>query len=177
MVLTIGMSNSGVYYALVLNIGTLPGSDVLNNLINNFAEVPAILATLLLDSKHVGRRGLLSYLMIACAIFFGLSTVFVDLSKCRRSESISNLIGYYSVAGQVFAYAAKMCSVAALTTDYVITGEIYPSHLRSTSIAVCSMISRLGLIVLPFVLDLSKIVSWLPGLLITCLARMLVAKC
>ncbi|XP_041658018.1 solute carrier family 22 member 4-like [Cheilinus undulatus] len=137
------------YFAISLNTSNLHGDPYLNCFFSALTEVPAyILALLLL--KFCPRRFcqsstlFLGGIMILCVnlIPIGLPAVSVFLEMLGK-----------------FGLTAAFCIV------YSVTSEHFPTFIRNTAMGCCSMAARIGTIVSPFIIYLSRYSKSLPYIL------------
>ena len=93
--------------------------------------------------------------LFACQFLVGLFCVIVAfLPKTFNLPLIS------------FYLLAMCCSNASFTLCYLITGELYPTNLRSQAIGSCSTISRVFGISAPFISKLACVWKPLPMLVL-----------
>jgi len=152
------MTNTFVYYGLSLHSVAVAGNQYLNFIMVCLIEVPAGLVTWLM-MERVGRRAS----MCASLVLTGVSCIaflFVPESKyfCTLrciDYSILLLIFTFSMcaAMQWVSIATYLVGKFGITVSYsvlyVLTAELFPTSVRHTLFAACSMIGRLGSIVAP----------------------------
>merc|ERR1712080_687923 len=73
---------------------------------------------------------------------------------------------YSNIALIIFYLLAMCCSNASFTLVYLITGELYPTNMRSQAIGSCSTISRIFGISAPFISKLACVWQPLPMLVL-----------
>uniref|UniRef100_UPI0037E9C965 solute carrier family 22 member 4 n=1 Tax=Semicossyphus pulcher TaxID=241346 RepID=UPI0037E9C965 len=137
------------YYALTLNTSNLHGNPFLNCFFSALAEVPAYIIALIL-LRFCPRRFcqsstlLLGGIMILCVnvIPIGLPAVSVFLEMLGK-----------------FGMTSSFCIV------YTVTSENLPTFIRNTGMGCCSMASRIGTIVAPFIIYLGQYYKSLPYIL------------
>lgn len=150
-------ANSFMFYGLSLNAGSLPGSLNFNVMLNALMELPAyMIFPLFLESKYLGRRGTLAYFMILGGTSCLVSTVLLEVQPCEGTQ-------IYSTLGQIFAFIGKFCVAGSFSIDYSYGSEMYPSELRSQAIGVTSVGARLAAVMIPSIVSLGKLQSWLPS--------------
>lgn len=135
--------NAFVYYGLSLNIGDLNGNLFLNFFFAGLVEVPSYYITAV-ALNHFDRKTLLKYFMLGAGLSC-LSTVLF------LSPETTNLRVFLAMIG-------KFCVTSSFTLCYVFSSEIYPTILRQTGIASCSIAARAGCILAPFVKELVIII-------------------
>ncbi|XP_074604769.1 organic cation transporter protein-like [Brevipalpus obovatus] len=136
--------NAFVYYGLSLNIGDLNGNLFLNFFFAGLVEVPSYYITAV-ALNHFDRKTLLKYFMMGAGLSC-LSTVLF------LSPETTNLRVFLAMVG-------KFCVTSSFTLCYVFSSEIYPTVLRQTGIASCSIAARAGCILAPFVKELTASTS------------------
>ncbi|XP_053207814.1 organic cation transporter protein-like [Panonychus citri] len=136
--------NAFVYYGLSLNIGDLNGNLFINFFLAGLVEFPSYIITSF-ALKHIGRKTLLIYFMNGSGLSC-LSTVFF-LSPTDTTVRVC------------LAMIGKFCVTSSFTLCYVYASEIYPTILRQTGLASCSIAARFGCIIAPFVKELTAFTS------------------
>ena len=139
------------FFTLALNVTRLSGNVFLNSaLLSILAELPGkMLVGLTL--KFFSRR----LNLFACQFLVGIFCVVVAFLP---KTSNLPLISFYLLA---------MCfSNISFTLCYLITGELYPTNLRSQAIGSCSTASRIFGISAPFISRLACIWKPLPMLVL-----------
>lgn len=173
-----------VYYGLGLNIGNLPGSAVFNNFANSFIELPGYLCfAWLLDFPKLGRTktmaighiagGLCCLLSTFCLNFAVVQTYFSASKNCETKtlENASDGLGtdqtqaYLDTFGLVLAYIGKFFYAGCFGSIYSYSAEIFPAEVRSAGVGIGSAASRVGGVLIPFILSTSEINVFLPSLI------------
>lgn len=111
----------------------LSTGDFLSTLWASVGELPGVVAAFLVV-EAIGRRPLIGYM-------FGLTgAAFVALLPClgRNAETVA-------------FFFARGASSGAFQAVYLFTNELYPSAIRTSAMGISSSVSRVGLIVTPFV--------------------------
>ena len=117
-----------------------------------FTEIPSyFFAAWIIDLKKIGRSRGLALVFILCSLGVLLGT-FTDKEKYQKAIPFLLAFGRFSVAcayGIFFNY----------------TAELFPTSVRGNAIGICSMMSRIGAIVVPLLLNFQKIYHWIPGVI------------
>uniref|UniRef100_A0A1L8DEQ3 Putative synaptic vesicle transporter sv2 major facilitator superfamily n=1 Tax=Nyssomyia neivai TaxID=330878 RepID=A0A1L8DEQ3_9DIPT len=143
-----------VFYGMSMNSVTVAGDKYLNFILTCLIEIPgAGICCLFMD--RIGRRPMLCISLIlsgaSCIAFIFLS----DLPEAAQLTVF--LIGKLNIS-------------MSFITIYVYTAELFPTELRHTLLATCSMFGRIGSILAPFTPLLGKYVESLPMILFASLA-------
>ncbi|KAK9955957.1 hypothetical protein ABG768_015795 [Culter alburnus] len=138
------------YNALSLNTSNLHGNIYLNCFLSAVVEVPAlIMAWLML--RHWPRR----LCMTSTLSLGGLLLLFIHLIPEHMSSVTTALV-----------MLGKFSLSAAFSILYPATAELYPTIVRSTSLGICSMASRVGGLSSPYFIYLGGYFRSLPYILI-----------
>lgn len=136
------------YYGLSLSATNIPSENRYRSFIfMTSIEIPGILLAVLL-LKKMRRRHMMFTLLFVTAIFILVATVI----PANRSELV--LLAF------LVSKASITCAIDSL---YVFTAECWPTNIRTTVLNSCSMIGRIGAIIVPSIAILVK----LPGFLYT----------
>lgn len=131
----VGPNNTFVYESCTAGCRVLTSQDYTDLLWTTLAEFPGILLTVVVI-EFIGRKKTMAMEFV----IFGV-TITTLLMLCITSRTVLTVILFVSrgVISGVFQAA------------YVYTPEVYPTHLRSIGVGVCSTMARLGAMVTPFV--------------------------
>nr|XP_046487141.1 organic cation transporter protein-like [Neodiprion pinetum] len=144
--------NNCTYYGLSWNTANLAGSVHVNSAIAAFVELPAI-AFLVFTVDKCRRKVVLGTCMMLSSVSL-LSTVFVPHDMV------------WLVTG--LAMIGKLTITVSYSTLYIFTSEQYPTSVRNIGVGTCSATARLGGVVAPLILQLSRISSLLPLITMGC---------
>lgn len=152
-----------VYHGTVLSAKNLPGSDIFHNAIFAVMDMPAVTIMLfLLDRPKIGRKRFTAAALAGGGVTYLVATFLLNSTSCSKTGDISPLRNGFGLA---FAYIAKFFVAAALQANLQHTAEIYCTDIRPEGMAVCSLGSRIGGVIAPFILSLSDVYGPLPGLI------------
>ncbi|XP_070532068.1 organic cation transporter protein-like [Ptychodera flava] len=140
-----------VYYGLAFNTSNLGGNDYVNCFLAAAVEIPAsILSFFIMNIERMGRRWSMFYTMVIGGITC-VAAAFVP--SCGATLWIGITLATISK----FSVTCSFCMV------YLFSAELFPTPLRTTGIGMCSMCARIGGILAPQLLLMSKIWAKLPA--------------
>uniref|UniRef100_UPI00398ED264 solute carrier family 22 member 15-like isoform X4 n=1 Tax=Pristiophorus japonicus TaxID=55135 RepID=UPI00398ED264 len=175
-----------VYYGLTLSASDMDGDRYLNVALSGLAELPSYpICLFLLNRTWSGRRrtlaGFLFVGAIACLAIIllpenkgatchhtasfkqeGRMVLDTDYSTTTIKATNQQMGGsgiYSFVNSQSFSFLGKLSISAAFNVVYVYSSELYPTSVRNVGLGICSMSSRIGGILAPFVPSLVSVQS------------------
>ncbi|XP_017774915.1 PREDICTED: organic cation transporter protein-like isoform X2 [Nicrophorus vespilloides] len=135
-----------VYYGLTMHSVSISGNLYSNFIAVAFIEMPAYLVSYCTLDK-IGRKSSLAGSLMASG---AACTAFIFIPEANAvCKLIAFLFGKFSIT-------------IAYTTLYIYTTEMFPTNLRHSLLAVCSMFGRLGSMVAPQIPLLARISPTLP---------------
>ncbi|XP_050677881.1 organic cation transporter protein-like [Leptidea sinapis] len=138
-----------IYYGLSINSVSLGGNRYVNYILTALVEIPGYgLSVLTLD--RFGRKGSIMTAFFVCSVsLFGLPFIPSDYQWLQTSL---NLLG-------------KLCISMAFSSIYIYTSELYPTSVRHSMVAMCSMAGRVGQVIAPQTPLLMNYMASLPYLI------------
>ncbi|KAJ0003925.1 hypothetical protein NQD34_010139, partial [Periophthalmus magnuspinnatus] len=142
------------YYALNLNTSQLHPNPYLSCFISALVELPAYTCSWLTLRKFPRRASIIAALCLGAAPLYFIQLIPKDMPTVVL----------------VVEMTAKFWFTAGTCLMFTYTSELYPTPLRNTATGACSMVSRIGSCVAPFLLKLSQYSRFLPHITTASLA-------
>uniref|UniRef100_A0A2A4K5Q8 Major facilitator superfamily (MFS) profile domain-containing protein n=2 Tax=Heliothis virescens TaxID=7102 RepID=A0A2A4K5Q8_HELVI len=124
-------STTFVYYGLTINSVALSGNKYTNFALNMAMEVAASLL-IMMALERIGRKLCIFLAFLLCGIAC-VSPFFIQHGGTS--------LGLF--------FVGKLAITFAFNSLYVYTAELYPTHARSSALAACSLVGRLGSVLAP----------------------------
>ncbi|XP_039754704.1 organic cation transporter protein-like isoform X1 [Pararge aegeria] len=143
-----------IYYGLSINSVSLAGNSYVNYILTALVEIPGYcISVLTLD--RFGRKTSIMTAFFVC----GISLVCLPFipEYLQWLQTCLNLLG-------------KLCISMAFSSIYIYTSELYPTTIRHSLVAVCSMAGRIGQVIAPQTPLLMAYMEALPYLLFGAMA-------
>ncbi|XP_054165122.1 beta-alanine transporter-like [Oppia nitens] len=145
--LTIFVANVMTNVGLSLNSLNFHGNELLNNFLILLADIPSQLLGWYLIESRLGRRWTNTLSVMLCGIALCIS-ILIDPSN-KLLMTVLSMIGKSGIA------------VSHMIT-YQQSAEIFPTTLRSAGMGICSAVSSLSDIGIPYISYLGKYGLWIP---------------
>lgn len=124
------------FFGIAQFMGQIPGDVFVNVAVSALVGIPGMLL-LLVSLRSVGRRTTLLYANV-------ITTIASSLTAAAPSS--------WSWAPAALGWLGLFGMSLAFPTVYMYSGEMYPTRARNTAVGVCSVSSRIGSMVAPFVI-------------------------
>ena len=146
------LCGSMMYYGLALNVGNLEGNLYVNTVILSAMDLPGYSSILFIVNSRLGRR----------------LTVFLGFLICSISLLLDIVVVSHTSKRIILALIGKLSTVIIFGSLYVLTAEMFPTGMRSTTLGFVSAMARVGSPISPFILHFQGFVPALTfGLLAT----------
>ncbi|KAK3766832.1 hypothetical protein RRG08_051976 [Elysia crispata] len=151
-----------IYSGLSLNLDNLPGNPFINFLIGCSVELVAYVLTFLVLDR-LGRKRVHT----AAMLFGGIACLLVIVPVTYLPSENSWVVTALAMLGKT---AAAIC----YATLYIMTSELFPTVVRSSGLACCSIFENIAATSSPYIADLGKLVG---GNLSQALPMMVMGSC
>uniref|UniRef100_H2Z2P5 Major facilitator superfamily (MFS) profile domain-containing protein n=1 Tax=Ciona savignyi TaxID=51511 RepID=H2Z2P5_CIOSA len=145
------MVTSMVYYGLMLNAGSLPGSVYFNNMMGGLVEFLACTSAIFIVTK-VGFTKTTS-----CSLYVA-SLACLSSTLCIQ---FGNGNSVFDTIGAVFAMIGRFGASMAFGVIFTHTVEMFPTVGRATALGLSSMAARFGSTFSPFTVQIQLTIPWL----------------
>lgn len=135
--------SSSVYYGLNFNTRNLAGNLHLNVFISGLVEIPALVYVVALNNRFGRRKITLSLMLLA-----GISCLAVLVINLIDESQTTLII--------VIAMIGKSAISGGWAATQVFSAETFPTVVRNIGIGACAMSARIGGIIAPQIVLLSK---------------------
>lgn len=153
----IWFTNSLAYYGLYLTSSTLAGDRFLNFFLMAVLEIPSSITCIILCS-FFGRKTVVATFMSLSGFSLLVSSILVALNS--DSSNVAYASTAFFLLGK-FAIGSSFNIISCYTPEYLVT------TIRSAGTGICSMFSRTGGVLAPFLLPLFNAYNWAPGAILT----------
>ncbi|XP_053651819.2 organic cation transporter protein [Cherax quadricarinatus] len=138
-----------LYYGLSYNSNSLAGNIFVNFIATMLVEVPSYIFTYLVLDR-LGRKASLSFVFLLGGVACFISGFIPEGNYWL--VVVPSLLGKFGIS-------------AAFAIVFIYSAEIFPTEYRSVALGACSMCSRLGGILAPFIASLADTYKPLPLLI------------
>ena len=104
--------------------------------ITSLAEIPGSIITLVL-LETIGRKLAMTTVFLLCGVFYLLLLI------CTGQNDY--------ILKTVLLFGIRSCVSGIIQSAYIYTAEVYPTRIRALSLSLCSMASRFGALLTPYV--------------------------
>ncbi|XP_059151412.1 solute carrier family 22 member 6-A-like isoform X2 [Physella acuta] len=146
------ITNTITYYGLFLTSSSLVGNRYVNFILMGLVDIPGDISNLFL-LHFFGRKTVIMGLMTVAGTSLLTSTLLVALGTSNTAIIMST----------VFSFIGKFGIGASFNTLFLYTPELFPTNLRSAGLGICSSVSRLGGMLVPYSNLLADMALWAPG--------------
>lgn len=168
-----------IYFALALEIGSLPGDINFNIIIGGCMDFlgGCLLFKLLIDVPKLGRKGSIILTFLLTAIFIFLAGILkavnhkksdLENQDCEASsddDGIKMSTDILDIFITILTFSAKFTISACFNIVIQYSTECFPTKIRATAYGFINFVSCLSGVVYPFILSTESIFTWLPNLL------------
>ncbi|KAK7925265.1 hypothetical protein WMY93_007575 [Mugilogobius chulae] len=142
------------YYCLNLNTSQLHPNPYLSCFICALVEIPAYVVSWLALRKFPRRTSIVVSLCLGAVPLYFIQVVPKDMPTLALIVEMTGKFSFTTGTSLMFTY----------------TSELYPTPLRNTATGACSMVSRIGSCVAPFMLKLNVFMKFLPHITVASLS-------
>ncbi|GFR78056.1 organic cation transporter protein, partial [Elysia marginata] len=135
-----------LYYGLSLNLDNLPGNPYINFLISCTVELVAYVITFFILDR-VGRKR-----VHTAAMFVG------GVACLAVIVPVAYLSSEYTWVVTALAMVGKTAAAICYATLYIMTTELFPTVVRNSGLACCSIFESTASMSAPYIADLGKLV-------------------
>ena len=144
-----------MYYGVSLNVRTLSGDVFLNSFYSGLVEIPAYIV--IVPWLMWGRRPAMSGTLLLA----GVALIVRPYTGGERKRLFCSILHLISEGGLMVACVmlGKMAVTAAFGVVFIVTGELYPTVIRSSGISFSSCVARFGAAAAPYIASAGKLVN------------------
>ncbi|XP_028249745.1 solute carrier family 22 member 5-like [Parambassis ranga] len=157
----IWFSMSISYFGVSFNLSSVSGSPFLNYFLLAAVELPASVASWL----------------VACSLPRYLSFIAFSLLGTVALLLIQVTLHNHPAITLFLVLLGKFGVMAGNGVLYIYTGELSPTVIRTTAMSSCTMFSRVGSSLSPYLLQLAVFYPFLPWTIVSCLSLLSVLFC
>ena len=133
--------NGFIYHGFNLNVDILGGDVYLNFALAGLIEIPSTVLNLV-GMRFTGRKRFTILTILSAAMCYSVIVFLQSLYDANHW-----LIVFFCMLGKMFIFSTY-------NAIYIHAGEIFPTQLRHSGVSSCSIASRFGSMVAPFVKEL-----------------------
>ena len=147
-------ANGLTYFGLSLNSPNLPGNAYLNIFYSALVELLGYLTIMTFAAKF-SRRSCMIISQAIAGFSCLISILLIEIGEANDDSFILS-------AGRYISFGGKLAISASFGLWYLIIAEVFAVEVSMKLLGLVQLMGRFGIMLAPFILQLSSILSWLP---------------